>query len=860
MGRFLAIIACVACAWSGWGQTDGELALCDYFPLAEDNQWDTRDSEGGVVVVRVETAPELATGPQWELVSDPAQGAGRVFVTYFDGVLRRIVAANAPTLGPDSDAAWEAWLPAAFTPETPVTLPGGASVTALQGSLSELLVETGDTLDPADFAHGDVADAVVFVDGEDVVSPYFGRDLGILFADNIVTTAACPEEVEGEGEGEGEGDAEGEGETEGEPEGEPEGEGEPEVEEVPNCEGNRVLEGSFEAGTSGAAWTLRPLAGAARLYENPARARSGRWFVEFTGQSGAPSSVSLEQTLTLPAYSTGTLRFAIGKPTSSGNGSDGFEVFLGDQRLAGYGEGLNLPPGSYQTAQFALPGTTEPGDVTLRFTATGTGAPRETVWLLDDVCLVVTPRTSGDCGLTDAFLKEPSDGARVYLSEDRPAQRLALEASTNCPERTDAITFFLGKGEDRRLLNTATTEPFTATLPLSLLTETGEFFVEVEASGEAANGDPATAQGSARLEALVIDASNDANGDGLPDQPFVALSGTADRWLAQSRRSAGDGLLLSYAAPLRAPVPGDTAPADRVITLDSPETPGQRVVVTVPGALLNNEIGVLLVQIATDLDSLLGDDEAERLATEPTGRFGDAGQYLHVSLLVSASGGADFQEIAPSRLATLPIRVRFEGLPLSGEGSYFLATHRTLAGETDGVLAFSAGVDVWRSLAAQTADPANGVLFGDLTTLGVVGPYGATDIEGEDPDGGGPGILLLILAALGVLQLADGSPCFIATAAYGTPLAAELGPLRAARDTWLLSNPVGTALVDAYYRLSPPLADIIAQQPILAAITRVLLVPVIVLAQVAQAWPLSVWLTAALGLAALRTLTRRRAP
>ncbi len=59
----------------------------------------------------------------------------------------------------------------------------------------------------------------------------------------------------------------------------------------------------------------------------------------------------------------------------------------------------------------------------------------------------------------------------------------------------------------------------------------------------------------------------------------------------------------------------------------------------------------------------------------------------------------------------------------------------------------------------------------------------------------------------------DGGGCFIATAAYGTPLAAELDGLREIRDARLLTNPLGAAFVDAYYRLSPPAANFIAERP-----------------------------------------------
>ncbi|MFQ5989452.1 MAG: FG-GAP-like repeat-containing protein, partial [Candidatus Methylomirabilales bacterium] len=72
-----------------------------------------------------------------------------------------------------------------------------------------------------------------------------------------------------------------------------------------------------------------------------------------------------------------------------------------------------------------------------------------------------------------------------------------------------------------------------------------------------------------------------------------------------------------------------------------------------------------------------------------------------------------------------------------------------------------------------------------------------------------------------------GGGCFIATAAFGSPLAPQVQLLRAFRDLYLLPHPAGEAFVALYYRLSPPLAEQIAESEILRAIVRVGLVPVI---------------------------------
>ncbi len=82
-----------------------------------------------------------------------------------------------------------------------------------------------------------------------------------------------------------------------------------------------------------------------------------------------------------------------------------------------------------------------------------------------------------------------------------------------------------------------------------------------------------------------------------------------------------------------------------------------------------------------------------------------------------------------------------------------------------------------------------------------------------------------------------GDPCFIATAAYNTPMDSRINILRDFRDAHLLTSRCGTAFVDFYYHVSPPIAQAISRHPLLAQIVRAVLTPVVAVTQAISTKP-----------------------
>ena len=100
--------------------------------------------------------------------------------------------------------------------------------------------------------------------------------------------------------------------------------------------------------------------------------------------------------------------------------------------------------------------------------------------------------------------------------------------------------------------------------------------------------------------------------------------------------------------------------------------------------------------------------------------------------------------------------------------------------------------------------------FQEVRPRFVTAAEAVTSISDEDED----------LAKDTKRALARSRACFIATAAYGDAHCADVERLRSFRDRRLLTNPVGSVFVRAYYRVSPPFARLIARNPRLRTTVR----------------------------------------
>jgi hypothetical protein len=165
-------------------------------------------------------------------------------------------------------------------------------------------------------------------------------------------------------------------------------------------------------------------------------------------------------------------------------------------------------------------------------------------------------------------------------------------------------------------------------------------------------------------------------------------------------------------------------------------------------------------------------------------------------------------------LSTGIIGCGFEAIP---EGQYTLTVSSSRCGYVnspgEGVFVYDKGTVV--DLVANTVGDNPFVEWtGDVGTVADVGAASTSITMNDD------------YAVTAVFECGH-AMCFIATAAYGTPMGEEIGILRDFRDKYLATNSLGQGLVDIYYRMSPPIADFIADHPSLKPMVRAGLTPVV---------------------------------
>jgi len=363
------------------------------------------------------------------------------------------------------------------------------------------------------------------------------------------------------------------------------------------------------------------------------------------------------------------------------------------------------------------------------------------------------------CHLTNVVIASPLNGSTLFLGQGGGATAFV---NTFCKAHTDRVAIRLNGAYVGRIAE----PPYTWNL--SGLTP-GEHFLEAIAFSVPEPGvmqDEVTGISTFFVE--------DAQGvleravNGLPIDPFATLIHDGDSWVTTvDKMDTGERVtvgLTMFSSPSAQERP-NTLPVS--LTLGASEASDAAVSVTVPRVLLEpGEVGMVLLELAPDLKTLLGSEVVAQGLIEPPEERALApdAQWVQVSVLASTDQGMSYHSLDPSRLLENPLYLTLTGIDLTDENEPNLLTHPSRIEDT------AEGPDLvvlegaWTEENSFTLEQ-DGTVTVQIQSLGILGVLitaakeaqdegedlavegerepeeGEADIAGEDNEGGGEGAL-----------------------------------------------------------------------------------------------------------------------
>jgi hypothetical protein len=324
-------------------------------------------------------------------------------------------------------------------------------------------------------------------------------------------------------------------------------------------------------------------------------------------------------------------------------------------------------------------------------------------------------------------ISSPLAGSVIYLNQNATGLTLPFAVETTCAG-VARVEYHL----DGNMVGEVTESPFTLQYPNLEGLQRGFHTATAEAFD--GNGD------SLALDDTVFvlrnsSSTQDADGNGMPDNPFDILQRSGDRWFAQTGEDENVINTLLHR------IDGTDAKATNVSDAVLPMPTGGNVTLTTgAGTLPSGEALLLTARTAVTPASLVTGQGPTALPDGLT--VVGAASYVVVGAVVSSDGGLTEQVVDNAAFAQTPVDIAVENLNISAPTACSLYSYPVQLVAAANDYSFEcAGGDVWSTDDIETTGCSTNAIWGTLATsmmfvpLEEIPPVEGQPVEGQPQEG-----------------------------------------------------------------------------------------------------------------------------
>ncbi len=360
-------------------------------------------------------------------------------------------------------------------------------------------------------------------------------------------------------------------------------------------------------------------------------------------------------------------------------------------------------------------GISEAGDVRLSIpagTAQDAAGNGNLASTSDDNEVLYAPNVSPPCELTSITMLSPVDGARVAIGPGRFPAALHFAAETDCAAETLLVEYAIGNLQ----LGTSDTPPYHVSVDDALTElEPGEH--EIVATAVHRGSGRVVTESLSAFTLVRAGSLEDGNRDGLPDDPAASIPNEGDQWLSSTKSESSSSLRTISA---RRVVLAERAMDSIFIAASDPDATFSRASATLTSEAFEPDAeGLLILAMAEDPETLLGENALDVLGREPIPGLVPGGRYVDLGFISMPGEGDD----PVKGLSSYPVRFVLEGMPVVSGGPESVYVHPSVVEWLDDAIKLSPAPGEWTQLDVAEQTILDGRIEAHLMSLALVAPF-----------------------------------------------------------------------------------------------------------------------------------------